>query len=234
MTAGGPRGYTINEGINMRKLSKVLFLTEHVNSFTNPDVQYRNFAIIPALREIHFFREGGLAMRGARIIVPVRMITRTALLLALTVAVQALSLPPVITGPLVNFMLVVASLAVGAAGGVMIGALTPWIALAVGILPPPLAPAVPFIMAGNAVLCLLVGLFASRSNLFRFLGVAAGSVLKFVVIAWAASYVLTLPEPMVHTLMLPQLTNALLGGLPAVVIAAFLSHAVLQKAEQKG
>ena len=62
-------------------------------------------------------------MRRARIIVPVRMITRTALLLALTVAVQALSLPPVITGPLVNFMLVVASLAVGAAGGVMIGAL---------------------------------------------------------------------------------------------------------------
>ena len=123
LTAGGARGYTINEGINMRKLSKLLFLTEHVNSFTNPDAQYRNFAIIPAL-QIHFLgKEAWYAWSENNS--TSQMITRTALLLALTVAVQALSLPPVITSPLVNFMLVVASLAVGAAGGVMIGALTP-------------------------------------------------------------------------------------------------------------
>ncbi|EEG77280.1 hypothetical protein [Dethiobacter alkaliphilus] len=154
-----------------------------------------------------------------------QILTRTAMLLALTLAFQALGLPTVITGPMVNFMLVLSVILVGTGGGVFIGTITPWIALLVGILPAPLAPAVPFIMAGNAILCLTVGVL-SQSTAMRVLGVILGSLLKFAVIGGAASYVLTLPAPMAQMLTFPQLTNALLGGLLAVSMASAIQWAV--------
>ncbi|HHX77422.1 MAG TPA: ECF transporter S component [Firmicutes bacterium] len=145
----------------------------------------------------------------------VNFMTRTALLLALTMVVQSLRLQPTITGPLVNFMLIFSTLLVGTAGGVFIGSITPWIALTVGILNPVLAPAVPFIMLGNAVFCLLAGLAANKNSYLQFIAIIGGAVLKFGVIAGAAAFILKLPEPVTQVLMFPQLTNALIGGLVA-------------------
>lgn len=149
--------------------------------------------------------------------------TRTALLLALTLAIQAMGLPAMVTGPLVNFMLALAVLLVGTASGVFIGFLTPWVAMMAGILPAPLSPVIPFIMAGNVVYCLLIGLFKRR---LRVVGVILGAVAKFAVIAGAVSFVLTLPGPMTKVLMVPQLTNALIGGLFAVSIAYMVGRVV--------
>jgi len=87
-----------------------------------------------------------------------KIFTRTAILLALTLAFQMLKLPQPMTGPAVNAMLFISTAAVGIWGGVIIGALTPWIAFINGILNPVLAPAIPFIMLGNAVLCIVFGL----------------------------------------------------------------------------
>ncbi len=143
------------------------------------------------------------------------LMTRTALLLALTMVVQSLRLQATITGPLVNFMLIFSTLLVGTFGGVFIGSVTPWIALTVGILNAALAPAVPFIMLGNAVFCLLTGLAANKSGYVQFITIIAGSALKFGVIAGAAAYILNLPAPITQVLMFPQLINALIGGLIA-------------------
>ena len=65
-----------------------------------------------------------------------KFFTRTAILLALTLAFQMLKLPQPMTGPAVNAMLFISTAAVGIWGGVIIGALTPWIAFINGILNP--------------------------------------------------------------------------------------------------
>ena len=80
----------------------------------------------------------------------VKWLARTAILLALTLAFQMIGLPQPVTGPAVNAMLLISGTYVGALGGIIIGLLTPLIAFARGILPPPLAPMIPFIMLGNA------------------------------------------------------------------------------------
>lgn len=156
--------------------------------------------------------------------VKINFLTRTALFLALTLALQGLRLPTFFTGPAVNLFLALATLWVGTGSGVFIGLLTPWAALLLGILPAPLAPAIPFIMFGNAAYTFLIGIF-NRYTPFtvgRLAGVAAGAIAKFLVIAGAVTYVLTLPPPIAGALLLPQLYNALLGGVAAAIIGISL------------
>ncbi|MGI6307677.1 MAG: ECF transporter S component [Dethiobacteria bacterium] len=158
----------------------------------------------------------------------INFLTRTALFLALTLALQGLRLPTIFTGPAVNFFLALATLWVGMGSGVIIGLLTPWAALLLGILPAPLAPAIPFIMIGNAVYTFLIGLLYRflPSKAGQFAGVAAGAVVKFLIIAGAATYILTLPSPITGALLLPQFYNALLGGVLAAVISTSLPKRV--------
>jgi len=151
----------------------------------------------------------------------IRTITRLALLLALTLAIQAFRLPTVVTGPLVNFMLILTTILTGTIGGVFVGFITPWIALLAGILAAPLAPAVPFIMAGNAVYCLIFGLL-KKTKTGMWLAVLPASVVKFCVIGGAASYLLELPAPLTQVLLFPQLINALIGGAAAAAVGFYL------------
>jgi len=85
----------------------------------------------------------------------VRFITRTAILLALTVIFQSFRAPQLITGTLVNGMLLISAGYVGMWSGVIIGLFTPVLAFLFGIMKFP--PMIPFIMIGNAlyVLCIL-------------------------------------------------------------------------------
>ncbi len=156
----------------------------------------------------------------------IRLLVRMALLLAITLAVQVLRLPTPVTGPLVNMMLILSAAVVGTAGGVLIGLLTPWVALLLGILPPALAPAVPFIMAGNAFYCLFFGLLNRRFKGSDLVGVGAGSLIKFGLIAAPATYLLRLPPPLVQVLLAPQLINALIGGVAALLLIRPLRQAL--------
>lgn len=152
----------------------------------------------------------------------VQQLTRLALLLALTLSVQSLRLPPPVTGPLVNLMLILSTAVAGTAGGMGIGLLTPWAALLLGIIPPVLAPAIPFIMAGNAAYCLFYGVPAEKIKGGPLLGMILGAVFKFAIIAGAARYLLALPPPAAGALLLPQLINALIGGAAALPLAHYL------------
>lgn len=164
---------------------------------------------------------------------PINQMTRIALLLALTLVAQTLRLPPPLTGPLVNFMLILSTALAGTSAGAAIGMITPGAALLLGIIPPPLAPAIPFIMFGNFFYCLLFGLLRSNGKTGAVMGLLLGALLKFSVIAGAARFLLQIPSPVSEILAVPQLFNALLGGAAALFLSYFLQRAFISSGDFK-
>ncbi len=148
-------------------------------------------------------------------------IVRTGVLAALALALQAMNLPQPVTGPGVNAVLFVASMYAGPLSGVLIGLLTPWVALVTGLMK--LAPAVPVIMAGNVTLALVAG-YLGKIN--RYVGLAAASVLKFGVMTLGIRYLLStgtrIPAVAYTSLTLTQLFTALGGAVVAAAILAAL------------
>lgn len=145
-------------------------------------------------------------------------LTRSALILALAIAVQSVRMPQFVTGPLVNALLFFAAATVGPVSAVLIGLCTPLIAFAFGIMP--LAPAVPVIMLGNATLG-LVFWYLLRSP---YAGIVAAAVAKYGVM-WLGVNILVpfiininLPPKVAATLTTPQLFTALGGGVLALLI----------------
>ncbi len=152
----------------------------------------------------------------------ITFLTRTALLLTLTLVIQAVRLPPAITGPVVNMLLISATMVAGTSSAVFIGCITPWLALIFGILPPHLFPALPFIMAGNVLYCRLFAQFYPLHSVWGgYLGVAAGSLAKFFVIGLGVKVLLALPSPLAAVLFWPQLFNALIGGSAALFLRSY-------------
>ena len=163
----------------------------------------------------------------------INFLTRTAMFLALSLALQIFRFPPFITGPLVNLLLAMAVFWAGPASGATIGLLTPWAALLLGILPAPLMPAIPFIMLGNLLYTIILGM------LYRYIpslcscifGVIIGAAAKFIVIASAVSFFLTLPASLAGALLFPQLYHALIGGLTAVFLSSYIPGSILYQSE---
>lgn len=123
---------------------------------------------------------------------------------------QMLGLPQPITGPGVNALLLLAALIVGPWYAMAIGALTPVVAFARGILAAPLAPMIPFIALGNAVMIGLFSLFFSRRR--AGLGVAVAAIAKFALLATVVRFVVDVPQPIAVMMQWPQLITALAGG----------------------
>ncbi|HEY3314550.1 MAG TPA: ECF transporter S component [Bacillota bacterium] len=165
-----------------------------------------------------------------------KLITRTAILLALTVAAQLFSgrLGQAVTGPLVNGMLFISAYAVGAVGGILIGAITPWVALAYGLVKAPAAAVVPFIMVGNALLVIVFAAFHRVSRTWgRYPGVAVAAVVKFLALAGAVRYLLSLKPAVAAAFGVPQLFTALGGGVIGLVIMAALDRVWVQPTAKK-
>lgn len=159
-----------------------------------------------------------------------RYLARVGVLLALALIVPMLGLPQPVTGPAVNAVLLLAALEVGPAGAASIGLITPWIALIRGQLPAPLAPAVPFIMAGNATIVLVYWLVVrlTRSRTLEWgswLGMALGALAKYLVISGAVNLLLHLPPKLAVAMGTPQLVTALTGGAAALLVAKALEAA---------
>jgi len=150
-----------------------------------------------------------------------RWVALTAVLLALTVAVQMLGLPQPVTGPAVNAMLILSGLIAGPLSGIIVGAFTPIIALWRGILAAPLAPMVPFIALGNALLVLVFVLLHRRQ---LYVAIAAAALVKFLVLSTAVRLIVTVPEPVALAMQFPQLATALAGGVVAVIIYRLLDR----------
>lgn len=149
----------------------------------------------------------------------VRFLTRTALLLALTLVIQLLRLPQPITGTGVNFFLYIAVFMIGISSGSLIGLLTPIIALSFGIIG--FAPLVPFIVVGNLSLVVVFGLIKNKN---RYLAVIMASAVKFLVLVIAVNLIIQVPPKAAQMMQLPQLFTALGGGALAIVINLLLER----------
>lgn len=149
-----------------------------------------------------------------------RELVITALFLSITLAIQMLRFPPPVTGPLINFMLLFTTLLLGLKKGMIIGLFTPLGALLLGIIPPVLAAAVPFIMLGNSAYCLFFAVLTKQLPALVALAVASGS--KFLIIAGAARLLLNLPPAPAAALGIPQLITALTGGLGALLVKDYV------------
>ena len=125
-----------------------------------------------------------------------------------------------ITGPLVNFLLFTAVVLLGPFEAVLIGIIPSAIALSSGLLPLPLAPMVPFIMIGNA---LLVAVFYYTKNRGFITGVIFASLLKFLFLHSIVALLMgaMIPGKLVTKLAVmmswPQFITAVAGGLLAYV-----------------
>ncbi|NLZ51683.1 MAG: ECF transporter S component [Thermoanaerobacteraceae bacterium] len=162
----------------------------------------------------------------------IRWLTRTAILLAITLAFQMLGFPQMITGPAVNAMLLLSGTYVGGLGAVIIGMLTPFIAFIRGILAPPLAPMIPFIMLGNAIFVLTY--VVSQRKLGKGftgagIGLILGAIIKFLVLSSAVRFIVNVPPPVAQAMQIPQLYTAILGGVVAIVVEKVINAAIGQK-----
>lgn len=171
----------------------------------------------------------------------VKWITRTAILLALTVVFQSLrvllpfmpaNISQYVIGSLVNLCLILAAVIVGIKSGLVIAVVAPIIALFQGFTPFPVL-VVP-IALGNLVLVIVVALMYKRNALPAF---AAGAVLKFLTLYLGVVKIVVpflLPEgaPAKIGAVLsvqfswPQLVTASIGGILAALVLPVLRKTI--------
>ena len=131
-----------------------------------------------------------------------------------------LFLNQLVTGPTVNAVLFIAAVILGGEKAILIGLIPSSFALAVGLLPVVLAPMIPFIMIGNAILVLVFS-YLWRKNYW--LAIFSASFLKFIFLASSSSLVmdLVLKKELASKVSLimswPQFLTAIAGGFIAYI-----------------
>ncbi len=171
----------------------------------------------------------------------IRWITQTALMLALLIALQALTkgFGQLVTGSCVNAILAVTALVAGLYSGITVAVISPVLAYLLGIAPQILT--VPAIMIGNTVYVVLLYVLAGRYNkkLPALLAAAAAKFATlYAIVVWLICGVFAesllaagvLKEPMLKalpaTFSWPQLITALIGGAVALLIVPVLRKAL--------
>ena len=130
-----------------------------------------------------------------------------------------------LTGPLVNATLFLGVCMARTQTALFIGLIPSIIALSVGLLPPALAPMIPFIMFSNAILIVSFSFLKEKSFL---LAVIASSFLKFLFLFSSSFLVINLllkkelAQKVSQMLSWPQLITALIGGLICFLILRIL------------
>lgn len=167
-------------------------------------------------------------------------ITQTAVFVALLVVMQAATAPMgniMITGTIVNLLLIVSIMTCGLSSGLSVAVISPLMAKLIGI--GPLWSLIPFIAAGNIVLVLLWHFIGGKKMIHRMVpyitALITAAIAKFLVlyigiVKIAIPLLLGLPEKQAsvvsHMFSIPQLITALLGGILAVMILPSLKKAI--------
>ncbi len=167
------------------------------------------------------------------------IIARLGLLTALTLVVQAGGFPQPLTGPLINMLLLLTAIFVGWKAGIMLGVITPVVAILRGQLPASLAPMMPFIAVGNVLLVACFSVLiswqavAQRSLIYdwrTYFAIGVAALIKFCWLTASVKMVLPvflgkhLPSPLVYMMTLPQLITASIGGLLAVLVVELFNR----------
>ncbi len=175
----------------------------------------------------------------------IRWITETAVMLALLVALQALTkgFGQLVTGSFVNGVLAVTVLVAGLSNGITVALISPVLAYLLGIAPQILT--VPAIMVGNGIYVMALYFICGRDSkriLRQVAGWAIAAAAKFAVLYALVTGLIcgvlseallasgTLKPPMLQalpaTFSWPQLFTALIGGAAALMIIPVLRKAL--------
>ncbi len=170
----------------------------------------------------------------------IQWITRTAILIALLIVMQLVTTPlgtTLVTGSLVNMMLIISVMTGGLASGLTVAAISPVMAKLVGI--GPLWELIPFIILGNVTLVLLWHIIGNRNMRKQYvpyimaLVVAAAAkflVLYIGIVLIAVPALLKLPAPQAAAVSgmfsFPQPITALIGGAIANALLPVLKKAL--------
>ena len=172
----------------------------------------------------------------------IRWITETAIMLALLVALQALTKPlgQLVTGSCVNAILAVTVLVAGLSSGITVAVISPVLAFLLGIAPQILT--VPAIMVGNTVYVVLLHLLSGKHIVKKIVAWLVAAAAKFAalyaIVVWLICGVFaegllaagTLKDPMLKalpaTFSWPQLFTALIGGAVAILLVPALRKAL--------
>ena len=125
-----------------------------------------------------------------------------------------------IVGPIVNATLFISVETLGLSTAIMVGLIPSVIALSVGLLPPLLAPIIPFIMISNAI---MVSVFEMLKKRNYYLGIVSASILKYLFLFASSSIAINLlmKKNAAHQVAVmmswPQLVTALIGGILALL-----------------
>lgn len=123
-----------------------------------------------------------------------------------------------VTGTIVNATIFISTALLGIEAGILIGFIPSVISLSVGLLPAALAPMVPFIITGNAILAIVFHYFKEKNY---WLGAFSASSLKFLFLLSSSSIFINLifkkgvAGQAALMMSWPQLFTALSGGLAA-------------------
>lgn len=168
----------------------------------------------------------------------VKFITYTAALLSMLIVAQFFSKPlgQLVTGALVNFILISACLVVNIEAGIVVAVVSPFLASALGI-GPKLIELVIAVAVGNLVLVVtyhVIFRWVKRSSLSWLMAIAYGALLKFGALYFGVVKFL-LPFLNVGdaamkvygtTFGITQLFTAVLGGIVAWIIVPTVKRAV--------
>jgi len=138
-----------------------------------------------------------------------------------------------ISGPIINAILILILFLVGIRSAMVVALVPSLMALAGGLLPAILAPAVPFIMISNALFILTIDWFYNKtkdSNKGYWLGVVLAAAVKFVFlflsVSWIAKLLIKqeLAVKVAEMMSWPQFATAIIGGMIAWVILKWLKR----------
>lgn len=138
-----------------------------------------------------------------------------------------------LTGPIVNAILILTLFLVGIRSALVLCMIPSLMALSGGLLPAIMAPVVPFIMIGNAILVLAIDWFYTniKSNSKGFtIGVVVGAALKFIFLFFSVSIIsdLLLKQELAikvaQMMSWPQFATAISGGMLAWVALKWLKR----------
>jgi len=172
-------------------------------------------------------------------------ITRTSIFVALLVVLQAATAPlgnQIVTGSIVNLMLIISVMTCGIASGLSVAVVSPVMAKFLGI--GPFWSLIPFIAAGNIVLVILWHLIGNRNwgrkHIACVVALITAAIAKFLVIyigivKIAVPVFLGLPEPQAAVISnmfsIPQLINPLIGGISASILLPILRKTIRERQE---
>jgi len=138
-----------------------------------------------------------------------------------------------VTGPIVNAILIIVLMLIGIRSALVLCLVPSLMALAGGLLPAILAPAVPFIMLGNVIFVLTVDYlynYAKNAQTGYWLGVIAAAGLKFLFLLVSVNFITELlvkqelAAKIAQIMSWPQFATALAGGLIAWAVLKWLKR----------